>query len=80
MSSHALQATNSTLFAIRDFVASRNVGDGIRSEASTVNLIVDGATILGNNVGVDAVAGTIRINNVGIFHNNTNLTNNVLSS
>lgn len=80
MSSHGLQAVNNTLFSIRNSIFARHVGDGIRSEAASVNLIVEDSTSIGNNIGVNAVAGTIRINNVGMYHNNQNLSSNVLSS
>lgn len=74
MSSHGLQAVSNTLFAIRDLVSARSFGgDGVRSEAASVNLIVENSTMLGNNFGFNAVAGNIRISNCGMFHNNTNL-------
>jgi hypothetical protein len=78
--SHAIQAINNTLLAMRDVISARNVGDGVRSEAATVNLIVENSTVMGNNFGLNAVAGTIRISNVSMLHNNTNLSTNVVSS
>ena len=80
MNSHGIHAVSNTLLNIRDLITARNGGDGIRSDAGTVNLIVENSTSLGNNIGVNAVAGTIRIHNVGMFHNNANLTTNVQSS
>lgn len=73
MTSHGLQAVNNTLLSIRNLTSARNTGDGIRSDAASVNLIVENSTALGNATGVNAVAGTIRIHNVSMLHNNANL-------
>lgn len=80
MSSHGIQGVNNSLWNLRGVVSSRNAADGIRSDAATVNIIAEDTTVLGNNIGVNAVLGTIRMHNVGMFHNNTNCTTNVLSS
>jgi hypothetical protein len=80
MTSHGFHAVNNTALTIRNLVSARNVGDGIRSEAASVNLVVENSTSEGNNFGVNAVAGFVRINNVGMFFNNTNLSSNVQTS
>jgi hypothetical protein len=79
MTSHALQAVSNAALTMRNITLARNAGDGFRSEAASVQLVVLDSVVHSNNVGVNAVAGTIRIGNVGIFFNNTNLTANVLS-
>jgi hypothetical protein len=80
MSSHGIHAVSNSTLAMRNVVAARNGGDGIRSEAATVNLVVENSSVLGNNIGVNAVAGAVRINNVGMYFNNTNLSSNVQTS
>jgi hypothetical protein len=80
MSSHGLQAISKSLLVIRNMISARHIGDGIRSEAATVNLLIENSTVQNNDVGINAVAGTVRIHNVSMLHNNTNLTTNVMSS
>lgn len=79
MSSHGFQAVSNTTLAIKDMTVARSagVGDGIRSDAASVNLMIENSTVQGNNIGINAVAGTVRISNVGMYFNNTNLTANV---
>jgi hypothetical protein len=80
MTSHGIQGVNNSVLSLRGVVSSRNVGDGIRSDAATVNIIAESTTVLGNDIGVNRVAGTIRIHDVGMYHNNTNCTTTVVSS
>jgi hypothetical protein len=77
---HGIQAVSNTTLTMKNVTVARNSGDGIRSEAATVNLIVQDTNVHGNNVGVNAIAGAVRINNVGMFFNNTNLSSSVLTS
>ena len=80
MSGDGLRAVSNTALRINNLVVARSGGDGIKSEAATVNLVVENSTVHGNNIGINAAAGTVRIHNVGMFFNNTNLTPNVQSS
>ena len=80
MSSHGIQAVSATLSGLHNVSVARCVGDGIRSEAANVNLIVENSVVLGNDFGFNATAGNIRIANCGIFHNNTNLSATVSSA
>jgi len=80
MSSHGFQATSATLMGLHNVSVARCVGDGIRSQAANVNLIVEDSTMLGNAFGFNATAGNIRISNCGMFHNNTNLNAAVTSA
>jgi hypothetical protein len=77
---NGIQAVSNTALSMRDVFVSRCGGDGVRSEAASVNLIVENSTVHGNNVGVNATAGVVRINNVGMYFNNTNLSSNVQTS
>jgi hypothetical protein len=80
MTSHCFHAVNNTTLNIRNTEAARCTGDGFRSEAATVNLWVENSASVGNNIGVNAVAGAVRIHNVDMLANNTNVTTNVQSS
>jgi hypothetical protein len=79
MSSHGLQAVSNAAVSIQNLTSARNGGDGLRSEAASVNLNAQDSIVHGNAIGFDAVAGTIRIHNSSMFFNNVNLTSNVLS-
>lgn len=80
MSSHGLQFVSNAQFAIRNLMTARNAGSGVRSEAASVNLSLEGAISSSNNFGFEATAGNLRISNCSMFYNNTNLTTNVLSA
>jgi hypothetical protein len=78
---HGLQAVSNTQLAIRSLIAARNTGDGIRADGASVNLIVENSTFHGNNFGLNAAPGAnVRIHNVTMSHNSTNLSANILSS
>ena len=79
MTSHGIEAVSNTFLTIENLVSARNGGDGVRSDAATVGLTVLDSVIHGNNIGFNAVAGSIRIHNNTMMFNNTNLTTNVLS-
>src|SRR5687767_4465653 len=70
---HGIQAISNTTLVMKEVSVARNSGDGIRGEGATVNLVVENSKALGNAIGVNAVSATIRISNVGMYFNNTNL-------
>jgi len=69
MTSHGVQAINNTFLSIHNLISARNGGD----------LNVLDSVLHGNNIGLNAVAGSIRMHNNTIVFNNTNFTTNVLS-
>jgi len=79
MTSHAVRGISANVIAINNMVATRLGGDGVHTEAASVNITVQDSTVLANNFGFNAVAGNIRIHNSAMFNNNTNLSTNVLS-
>jgi hypothetical protein len=81
MTSHGLHCQTATLtIAIRNFNSSRNGGNGIQSDGGSCQMSIQDSVIHGNNVGISAALGTLRIHNVTMTNNNTNLTSNVLTS
>jgi hypothetical protein len=79
MSSHGFQFVNNSTFAMKDVIASRCGGSGVRSEAASVNLSIENSVSSGNSFGFEAAAGFVRIANCGMFYNNTNLSSAVLT-
>jgi hypothetical protein len=79
MSSHGIQFVSNSKFAIRNCFSARNGGDGVRSDAATVDVSIENTICSGNNFGFNAVAGSIRITNCGMYYNNTNLSASVFT-
>ena len=79
MSGHGLLFVSNSIFAVKDLSSARNALSGVRSEGASVNVSVENSVSMGNDIGFQATAGTLRIANCGIFNNNTNLTTNVLT-
>jgi hypothetical protein len=77
--SHGMQFVNNSKFAIRNCLAARTGGSGVRSEAATVDVSIENTISSGNNFGFEATAGNVRITNCGIYYNNTNFTSNVFT-
>jgi hypothetical protein len=80
MTSHGVDGVNNTALVFRNVEASRCGGSGFRSSAATVNMAIENSVSSGNNFGFEAVLGNLRIANSGMFFNNTNCTNSVLSA
>jgi hypothetical protein len=80
MSNFGMECVNNTVVVLRNVVAARCAGSGFLSSAASVYLTVENSVSYGNNFGFEAAAGNIRIANCGMYHNNTNLTTNVLSA
>jgi hypothetical protein len=80
MTSHGVEAINNTTLVLDNVATTRCGGSGVRSEATSVNLTVENSISSGNNFGYEATAGFLRLSNCGMFYNNTNLTNAVLSA
>ena len=79
MSSHGMQFVSNSRFAIRNSFSARNGGDGVRSDAATVELSILDTISAGNDFGFRSIAGNIRIANCGMFYNNSNLSTSVLT-
>jgi hypothetical protein len=79
VTSHGMQFVNNSKFAIRNCLAARTGGSGVRSEGATVDVSIENTISSGNNFGFEATAGNVRIANCGMYYNNTNLTANVLT-
>jgi hypothetical protein len=79
MTSHGMQFVNNSKVAIRNCLASRAGGSGVRSEAASVDVSIENTISSGNNFGFEATAGSVRITNCGMYYNNTNLTANVFT-
>jgi hypothetical protein len=77
--SHGVQAISNAAITMNKLISARNGGDGVRSEAASVNLNVRDSIIHGSGIAFDAVAGTIRVQDSGIFFNNQNFTASVQS-
>jgi hypothetical protein len=73
MGSHGLQFISNSVFAIKNLITSRNGGSGVRSQAASINLSILDSVSSGNDFGLEATAGIVRIANCGMFYNNTNL-------
>ncbi len=80
MTSHGVECVNNSALALRNVEASRCAGSGFRTNAASVQLHVVDSVSSGNNVGFEAVLGTLRIANSSMFFNNTNCTSSVLSA
>lgn len=80
MTSHGVECINNTTLVLDNVATTRCGGSGVRSEAASVNLSVENSISSGNNFGYEATAGFLRLSNCGMFYNNTNLTNTVLSA
>jgi hypothetical protein len=80
MTSHGVEGVANCALAMRNVEASRCGGSGFRSAAATVNMAVENSVSSGNNFGFEAILGNLRIANSGMFFNNTNCTNSVLSA
>lgn len=80
MSSHGFQAVSNSTFAIKDMFTARCQGSGVRSDAASVNLSIENSISSGNSFGYEAVAGSLRLANSGMYYNNTNLSVAVLSA
>jgi hypothetical protein len=79
MTSHGIEAVSATNLTIRGLNTSRNVGDGVHTDAAGANITVLDGVAHGNSFGYNAVGGTIRIHDTTMISNNTNLSTNVLS-
>jgi hypothetical protein len=80
MTSHGVEGVSNAAVAMRNVEASRCGGSGFRTNAATVNFAVENSVSSGNNFGFEAVLGSLRISNSGMFFNNTNCTSSVLSA
>lgn len=79
MSSHGFEAIANTFLTIKSLNSSNNAGDGAHSDGASVNLVVLDSVVQANNIGFNAVAGSIRIHDTSMMFNSVNLTTNVLS-
>jgi hypothetical protein len=79
MSSHGVEAVSSTVLTAQNLNVSRNGGDGVGTDAASVQLAILGAVVHGNATGFNAVAGTIRIHDTTMLFNNVNVNGNVSS-
>jgi hypothetical protein len=80
MTSHGVEGVANCALAMRNVEASRCGGSGFRTNAASVNFAVENSVSSGNNFGFEAVFGSLRISNSGMFFNNTNCTVSVLSA
>jgi hypothetical protein len=80
MTSHGVECVNSTAMVLRNVATTRCVGSGVRSAAASINLSIENSVSSGNNFGYEAVAGSLRIANCGMYYNNTNCSSAVLSA
>jgi hypothetical protein len=80
MTSHGVEGVANCAVAMRNVEASRCGGSGFRSNAASVNFAVENSVSSGNNFGFEALFGSLRISNSGMFFNNTNCTVSVLSA
>ena len=79
MSSNGMQFVSNSKFSIRNSFWARNGGDGVRSEAASVELSILDSISSSNDFGFRSTAGNIRVANCGMFYNNANLSANVLT-
>ena len=80
MSGNGFQFISNSIFALKNVMAARNGGSGVRAEQASVNVTVESSISMGNNIGFESISGNLRITNCGIYNNNTNLTTNVGST
>lgn len=80
MTSHGIEVLSNAALVLRNVETARCTLSGVRSSGASVNLAAENSVSSGNNIGYEATAGNLRIANCGMFFNNTNCTNSVLSA
>jgi hypothetical protein len=80
MTNHGIDCVSNTTLVLRNVETSRCVTAGVRSAVASINLSIENSVSSGNGIGYEAVGGSLRIANCGMYYNNTNLSTTVLSA